>query len=146
MTIDWLQDQRQGLFKIDLQSKQVTPWVLESRDEEGSTFLEWPCWSDDDTAFVARWKGWAPKRIMRLDAGDPLKETEIYSPTNPVAMVSHLVVSPNAKHIAFVESDFDAGETIVKVVATKGGLVRDLVRLPGATESPYGQAIFALAC
>jgi hypothetical protein len=55
------------------------------------------------------------------------------------------IVSPNAKQIAFVESDFDAGETIVKVVATNGGPVRDLVRLPGTTESPYGQAIFALA-
>lgn len=142
-TQGWDAGRQQGLFKVDLQTEDVTPSVLSTGNDQGSTFLEWPSWSKEGTAFAVRYQDWAPRRIVRLGPND--KQVKIYVSTNSAAKLSHLAVSPDAKHAAFVESDFAAGETIVKIVATEGGLARNLVRLPRVTESIYGQAVFALA-
>jgi Tol biopolymer transport system component len=143
LTQGWDAGRQQGLFRVELQTEEVTPSVLSTGNEQGSTFLEWPSWSKEGTAFTVRHQDWAPRRIVRLGPND--EQVKVYVPKNPAAKLSHLAVSPDAKHVAFVESDFAAGETIVKIVAAEGGLARTLVRLPRATESIYGQAVFALA-
>jgi Tol biopolymer transport system component len=143
LTQAWDEGRQQGLFRVDLQTEEVMPSVLATGNEQGSTSLEWPSWSKEGTAFAVRYQDWAPRRIVRLGPND--EQVKVYVSKNPAATLSHLAVSPDAEHVAFVESDFAAGETIVKIVAAKGGLARKLVRLPRATESIYGQAVFALA-
>lgn len=139
---------RMGLFEIDLQTEEITPLVQQTNRRRLEAITEWPSWSKDGTTFFATYtnnnNSPGPRRIVRLDANSD-KQIEVYLPANPAAKVSHLAVSPDAEQLAFVESDFEAGQLALKVISIKGGPARELVRLPRLSENLYGQAVFALA-
>ncbi|MFQ5817467.1 MAG: TolB family protein, partial [Terriglobia bacterium] len=97
-------------------------------------------------AIFTRWRNrgnTGPRSIVARDLGSG-REKELYRAASP-ARVAHLGVSPDGQRLAFVWWDPKEGTTAVKVISTSGGEARELLKLPAAQLSGYGQPVFALA-
>ena len=119
----------QGLYRIDAQSGGVTP-IVRAKGLCWPDCLEWPAWSEGGELIYFRWL--PPSIVARDIAGD--QEREIYRVPEGGGWVSHLAVSPDGRHVAFVSRS--AG---LKVVAVGGGEPHELLKVE------TGNSISALA-
>ena len=134
---------RQGLYRIDARTGQVTPTV-QTETYCPPDCVEWPVWARDGKLMFARWtKPWPGRTIVVQDL-ETEREKELYRVVAP-AGVAHLAVSPDGQRLAFVWWDTEKGEAALKVIPTAGGETRELVKLPKPELSGYGQPIAALA-
>jgi len=130
---------RQGLYRINAQSGEVTPAVP---GEENGGLLEWPVWCPDGKVIFTRWKRWPGRTIVIRDLKSGRQE-ELYEVAAPVG-IARLAVSVDGQRLAFVQWDSKTGMTALVVMPLSGGEVREIVKLP-SQELSYSQPLFALA-
>ena len=134
---------RQGLFRIDAHTGQVTP-AVRTKTYCTPDCVEWPVWSPDGKLMFTRWiKPWPGRTIVvrDLEAG---REKELYRAAAP-AGVAHLSISPDGQRLVFVLWNSEEGKTALMVIPTVRGEPRELVKLPKPELSSYGQPIAAMA-
>ncbi len=121
---------RKGIRRIDAQTGEVTLLVGSPGGcPGGGDCIEWPVWASDSRTIFTRFVDGVPRRIFARDLVSG-RDEELYRVAPPAA-VSQLAVSPDARRLAFVWSDTDAGMSALMVIPTAvGGEPRDLIALP----------------
>lgn len=114
----------QGVYRIDLASGKAEPIV---RTEQICWWdcVEWAVGGPDGRILFVRWLP-APRHIVAFDPTTG-REVEVYRPAS-AGDISRLAVSPDGKQLAFVWRDNASRESALKLVSTRGGEARDLLR------------------
>ena len=125
----------QGLYRVEVQTGNITPLVLGSANCDRRCALESPLWSPDGRVMI--FKRMATESIVTRDL-ETGEEKEIYHPVPPARVsrsTSDLAISPDGQRLAFVQvggdsgaKDEEAGITMLNVVPTAGGEPRELLR------------------
>lgn len=129
---------RQGVYRINARTGKVTPVVQTGLCSPDC--IEWPVWSPDGKLVFTRWTAEQPAAARRIIPRDVKsgRERELYRAAPP-AWVSHLAVSRDARHIAFIETDPEKQTSVLKTIPVSGALPRELLRV----QAP--ETIFELA-
>ena len=113
---------RQGLYRIDAQTGEISPLVQADKGP-----LEWPALSSKGNLVFTRYpEGSAFPLIIVARDLETGEEKELYREASP-ASVSRLAISPDAQRLAFVWRDVEKGITAVKVMPTTGAEPHELL-------------------
>jgi Tol biopolymer transport system component len=120
---------RQGIRRIDAHTGEVSLLVGSPGGcPGGGDCIEWPVWASDGRTIFTRFVDGVPRRIFARELESGLEE-ELYRVTPPAA-VSQLAVSLDARRLAFIWSDTDAGASALMVIPTAAGAEpRELIAL-----------------
>lgn len=114
-------DSKQGLFQIDTSSGAVQPIVRFG--DCPPTCAEWPAWAGEDAVVFVRWER-GPQVLIHRDLQTG-KERELYRVRDEL-ILSHSVVSPNGRVLAFIEWDRSDNTPLLRIVNLTGRGVRTL--------------------
>lgn len=118
-----------GIYRMDIESGEADA-ILEI--EECYLWFAHQCssvWSPSGKVFFTRWKSekrGEPLSVVTRDL-ESGRETELHRVASPVS-VGDLSASPDGLWLAFVEWDMDEGTASLKVMPTKGGEPRNLLK------------------
>jgi Tol biopolymer transport system component len=120
----WDHTLRQGLYRIDAQTGEVTP-LVQTPTRCPNDCLEWPTWSPSGKLVFTRWVTDGQTIVVRdLETGG---ETELFSVVRP-SFVGPLIVSPDGRRLAYVWRDLQKGTSVLTVMPAAGGEPRELLR------------------
>jgi len=143
LTDGWGLSFRQGLYRIDAQTGEVTALAQAEPYPRGCALcMEWPVWTPDGKAIYWR-HNITPRSIVVRDLATG-GEKELYRTVSSAA-ASHLALSPDGQRLAFLWWNSETGETALKVMPTSGGEPSQLVKLSAPELARYGQPLFAAA-
>jgi Tol biopolymer transport system component len=114
---------RQGLFRSDPQSGDVTPMVIADADVR----LAQPSWLPDGNSIVFRRNEPSGVKVVRRDTASGHERVLVEHP-----VLLGLSVSPDGREMAYIVQDRATRTSTVKIMALEDGTSREVGRLSGA--------------
>jgi Tol biopolymer transport system component len=113
---------RQGIYRIDAQSGDVTPIVIGDADVR----LAQPAWLPDGKSIVFRRNEPSGVRVVLRDVASGHERVLVEHPA-----LAGLSVSPDGHHLAYIAQDRAARTSIVTIMALENGTSTEVARLSG---------------